>query len=360
LLASLVTHQISFPVGDLGEGFLAVEEEFGRAISGASSVILCGGLGGEIGSFLLPALAAVTKARSITTLASVGMPFGFEGRQQRDRASTALEKLYELCDAVAVIDNDRLSGGVPSTAAVGTAFQIADRTLQASLLSLQGMLSTSGPVKITRNDLAAVLGTSGVTIHFGYGHADGSNRLHEALEMALKSPLLILPGKGTAGSALKNVEALLLLLSGPSDLSFAEVQRAVSEVERIAGERCHIKVGVRAEGSLGDPLELFLTASSGGIPRSRVKKLAASEERISRQSNESVSSPPRERDQALKSAARIPLKTNMPKQTQGVLDLENYQRGRFDKSEPTIVAGEDLDIPTFLRKGIKLASHLKH
>jgi len=42
------------------------------------------------------------------------------------------------------------------------------------------------------------------------------------------------------------------------------------------------------------------------------------------------------------------------KQTQGTLDLDTVQRGRFDKSEPTIVAGEDLDVPTFLRKGIKL------
>jgi hypothetical protein len=42
------------------------------------------------------------------------------------------------------------------------------------------------------------------------------------------------------------------------------------------------------------------------------------------------------------------------KQMQGTLALDTYQRGRFDKSEPTIVEGEDLDIPTFLRKGIKL------
>ncbi len=356
LLASIVTQQISFPSGDLGEGFLAMEEEFGRAITGASSVILCGGLGGEIGSFLLPALAAVTKARGITTLASVGMPFGFEGRQPRDLASAALKKLYELCDAVAVIDNDRLSGGVPSTAAVGEAFQAADRTLQASLLSLQGMLATSGPVKITRNDLASVLGTSGVMIHFGHGRSEGPNRLHEALEIALKSPLLILPGKGAAGSALKNVEALLLLLSGPSDLSFAEVQRAVSEMERIAGERCQIKVGVHAEGSPGSPLDLFLMASSGGAHRSRIKNPTASIERLSEQKNERTPFPEKQRDPVIKT----PLKTNTVRQTQGVLDLESYQRGRFDKSEPTIVAGEDLDIPTFLRKGIKLASNLRH
>jgi cell division protein FtsZ len=41
-------------------------------------------------------------------------------------------------------------------------------------------------------------------------------------------------------------------------------------------------------------------------------------------------------------------------QTQGMFELNPYQRGRFDKSEPTIFDGEDLDVPTFLRRGIKL------
>jgi cell division protein FtsZ len=53
-------------------------------------------------------------------------------------------------------------------------------------------------------------------------------------------------------------------------------------------------------------------------------------------------------------------KSSAAQQTQGVLNLETYQRGRFDKSEPTIVEGEDLDIPTFLRKGIKLVSPFRH
>jgi cell division protein FtsZ len=48
------------------------------------------------------------------------------------------------------------------------------------------------------------------------------------------------------------------------------------------------------------------------------------------------------------------VKSPASKQTQGVLDLDTYQRGRFDKSEPTIVEGEDLDVPAFLRKGVKL------
>ncbi|MFM8365687.1 MAG: hypothetical protein ACKOAS_11135 [Verrucomicrobiota bacterium] len=42
-----------------------------------------------------------------------------------------------------------------------------------------------------------------------------------------------------------------------------------------------------------------------------------------------------------------------PKVKQDVLQLEPVARGRFEKIEPTIVEGEDLDVPTFLRLKLK-------
>jgi cell division protein FtsZ len=39
---------------------------------------------------------------------------------------------------------------------------------------------------------------------------------------------------------------------------------------------------------------------------------------------------------------------------QEVLQFEPVTRGRFEKSEPTIVEGQDLDVPTFLRKKIRV------
>ena len=361
LAASVVSTRIDFSNHegeDPADGFLAIEEEYARAISGATSVILCGGLGGETGSFLLPALAARTKADGITTLASVGIPLSYEGRQKRELANSALEKLRSLCDAVAVIDNDRLSGGVPSSAAIGEAFHEADKALQSSVLAIQGMLSTSGPVKITRADLAAVLGSQGATTHFAHGRAAGANRLHEALESAFGSPLLAIPGKG---SALREASMVLLLLEGPSDLSFAEVQRAVSELERMTGERCQIKVGVHATAIAGAPLDISIIASSGAIRQPTVKKSAEPLGETSPQDMRSqgvVEPTPIAHERQSKPSRMI--KPTPVKQTQGVLALENYQRGRFDKSEPTIVNGDDLDIPTYLRKGIKLGMLPKH
>jgi cell division protein FtsZ len=36
------------------------------------------------------------------------------------------------------------------------------------------------------------------------------------------------------------------------------------------------------------------------------------------------------------------------------MPLEAPSRGRFDKGEPTIVDGQDLDVPTFMRRNVKL------
>lgn len=39
---------------------------------------------------------------------------------------------------------------------------------------------------------------------------------------------------------------------------------------------------------------------------------------------------------------------------QGQLEFEPLSRGRFEKSEPTIIDGEDLDVPTFMRANVKV------
>jgi hypothetical protein len=36
------------------------------------------------------------------------------------------------------------------------------------------------------------------------------------------------------------------------------------------------------------------------------------------------------------------------------LALESASKGRFDKSEPNIHKGEDLDLPTYVRRGVAL------
>ena len=45
---------------------------------------------------------------------------------------------------------------------------------------------------------------------------------------------------------------------------------------------------------------------------------------------------------------------NVAKMRQGQLPLDIANKGRFEKVEPTIHKGEDLDVPTFIRRGVVL------
>lgn len=49
-----------------------------------------------------------------------------------------------------------------------------------------------------------------------------------------------------------------------------------------------------------------------------------------------------------------PVVEKKPQARQEVMQFEPVTRGRFEKSEPTIVEGEDLDVPTFLRKNVRV------
>jgi len=49
-----------------------------------------------------------------------------------------------------------------------------------------------------------------------------------------------------------------------------------------------------------------------------------------------------------------PVVAKAPQERQESLAFEPLNRGRFEKSEPTIVNGQDLDVPTFMRRNIKI------
>ena len=62
------------------------------------------------------------------------------------------------------------------------------------------------------------------------------------------------------------------------------------------------------------------------------------------------------RDQILsqQSGSGTRQRKNASRMRQGQLPLEIVSRGRFEESEPTIHHGQDLDVPTYIRRGVAL------
>ena len=369
LTSSVVPMQLALPPEQ--ELLTALEQvlpQFEAEIQGASVILFCAGLGGETASTLLPHLAAAAKKNKKLVLACVTQPFSFEGKRALSLAAEAASSLKQICDGVLLLDNNQVASSRSSKAALGETFTASDEAMQVFLPNMLAMLSSKGPVRINRSHLLKALSRAGEKIYFGYGQASGSNRLHEAVERLFKSPQL------QGGRVLAKSSAIFMQLRGPKDLSFAEAQAAMQEVERVVGEESDIQLSVSAEEPAGAALQIFILAVEEKAEKKEVvpnvEKIPASVPKKSEPSELSPATPvpktsvaelsldlpelnlPEEPVEFQKSAASKP--ATKVKQTQGALNFTAAQRGRFDKSEPTIVEGEDLDTPTYLRLGLKL------
>jgi cell division protein FtsZ len=90
---------------------------------------------------------------------------------------------------------------------------------------------------------------------------------------------------------------------------------------------------------------------ANGATLDPVEHLEPSETRAPIDARASKKEAAKEADPANKSAPKAAPKKIEAKQE--VLQFDAVSRGRFEKSEPTIIDGQDLDVPTFLRRRVK-------
>ena len=372
-------------------------DEIREALADARMIFVCAGLGGGTGSGAAPYVAQLAREAGALVIAFVTLPFTFEGKRRNAQAREALARLSEVAHSVICFENDRMGDLVAPQAGIHQAFAIADTTLSQSVRSIVNLIQRPGLIHIGFDDLLAALRMRNSRCLFGFGESDSDNRAHDALTQALKNPLM------DRGRMLVDATHVLVQVAGGPGMTLSEVEVLMQELGRHVNEQTQILFGAVVDGRLGDRLAVTIISS-----------LAPEEDVISQQSHSASSSasaaqPVREEYQhaapqiniepepaALEPVAPeesisfeepvaaeatpapafvasepgppiiTPQKKAAPQKEeklaaeksaqakQEILQFEPVTRGRFEKSEPTIVEGEDLDVPTYLRKNIKV------
>jgi len=163
---------------------------------------------------------------------------------------------------------------------------------------------------------------------------------------------------------------VLVSLSGGPDVTMTEVNRVMEQINRQC-ENAHIIMGAGIHEELAGKLSVTLVASRAKAreertatrPKTGMEIADAHEKEIANpmpaQRPASKFVPPAPELTAQQTAQLLASKHNSRSQkknagTQGQLPLEIVSKGRFEKSEPTIYHGEDLDVPTYIRRGVAL------
>jgi cell division protein FtsZ len=363
--------------GDPELGYIAAEEaadELRSVLEGTSMVFLLAGLGGGTGSGAVPLIANYARESNAIVVAFVTLPFAFERKRRMDQATEALAALQQQADVVVCFENDRMGDATHPNAPIEEPFDAADQLLSQSVRAISSLVNQRGLIHLGLDELATTLRGQNARCIFGFGEADGGNRAHQALSLALKSPLM------DRGRLLDDTAHVLIHLAGGPDMTMNEVQILMEELNRHIGEETHVLFGCATDAALRGRMRVTILSALGveaparfAQPPAPVARVAPARPVIAEPEvpTQIIAFP--DRDEPLAKPAPKPRVETAPQPTaaaqarkaatdaekaareakQEQMLFEPVTRGRFEKSEPTIVNGEDLDVPTFLRRNLK-------
>jgi cell division protein FtsZ len=349
--------------GDPERGRAIAEEQFvtlKSACEGADVVFVVAGLGGGAGSGISPVLARAARETGALVLAFVTLPFACEGNRRQQQAQSGLDLLKSVADGVICLPCQKTFKLIDENTSVLDTFRITDGLLLESVRGVWRLLTRPGLIRIHFDDLCALVRDRHSESVFASVEAAGPARAREIVEKLIAHPLL------DEGRALAESDAVLVSLVGGRELSMAEVNRVMEQISRQC-ERAQIIMGASVDESLKGRLCVTVVAARQGPVPMELPPLAAAGEGseqvtprgVVTRSGSRCGSPtsslnPEQREQILAKTAGARTRKSDSKMRQAQLPLAIISKGRFDKSEPTIHKGEDLDIPTYIRRGVAL------
>ena len=216
------------------------------------------------------------------------------------------------------------------------------------------MLFKTGLINLDFATLRQMFQQRGGKTLFGLGEGTGDNAVADAIASLKLCPLLHTPEFS------RKADRLLVNIIGGTDLTLPKVNELMTSITDQFGRESHIIMGAVIDEGMQNRVEVCVlgTSDMGGrsvparrpvptrtkspIPRSEgPPPAAAPASAIAAVQSELISAP----------ATR----TTADKTAQDEFGFgEVESRGHFEKTDRNLFDGQDLDVPTYLRKGIKI------
>ena len=368
LADSIASEKLSFGrrhtrgMGTGGERTLArkaLEEEkdvIRKKLEGVDLVFLLAGLGGGTGGGAAPVVARLARESGALVFAFTPLPFSWE-KSRHSMAEECLSDLRKFANAVIPLPNDSLlqMGGADATAL--ECFAEAGRNVSKGITAICALVFRRGMIDVDFVHLRKAFNRRAGRTLFGYGEGEGEDAIRQAVRERLLCPMLHLPDVSKAA------DALLILITGGTGMSMASLQQVSLEIrdEFKAGE--HIVFGAHVDENMGDRVQITVLGATdleAGTPPADVapaakgvisalpKSKVAHPSKLQKQNQVTLS------NQKSK-PSRLKKQETIDQNTFDFMEAEN-QRGIFgDLPSRNLYAGEDLDVPAYLRRGVKVS-----
>ena len=324
---------------ELLEGLsLEVGDSLDPILAGIQTSIVVVSVGGGTGSMLAPSLVRRLKTEKAEVVVMAIAPFGFEGARRKERANRCLAELRKIADVVLVFSNDRL---LESSLAkdMREAQRAFDRALARTIHGLAHVMEKDGLVHLGVGELKEAVGpgtdASGMLENAWTGVAEASGEGREAAVIeAVCEDIMLEDGKAWK----EGNRVMVSVVTGP-DTSLSEFHGFLEKLKDRLPVDLPISAGAAVDPDRSESLSLTMLVTLR-VEESVLPQMAEMKEE--KQVVE-VSQPEEAKGKKRKKVIA----------SQTELEFEKTPT-RFARSSPSVRGSEDLDRPTFQRKGIKL------
>ncbi|MCL1921448.1 MAG: hypothetical protein FWG50_10310 [Kiritimatiellaeota bacterium] len=279
-------------------------------------------LGGGTGTGATPEIANMLNGKGIATLCIATHPFTFEGPERWNAASRMHMQLEDSVDALMDVNLDDLfdEAGAQTAAQANDA---ANALLASGVTLLWRLVTRPGFVCADPERLNGLIARGG-NVRFASAVATGHDRVAQLMESLRNNRLL--RGRETLGKA----NAILVGILGGDDLRLAEIGDTMKALRAYCNADCHVEMGTVLDPAFDGRIELVVFAfENWKIPGALEPPVA-----------DPLLIPNKPGKRAKKPASKL---------SHGATG-----RGKFHNVEPTIWEDDDLDVPTYHRRGIRL------
>lgn len=300
---------------------------------GTQMLFLTAGMGGGTGTGASATVAEVAQEMGILTVGIVTIPFAFEGKVKIRKAMTGLAKLAEHVDALLVINNEKLTQIYPDLNLLN-AFDKANDVVCNAARSIAEIITVPGYINTDFADVKNTLQNGGVAI-MNVGQAEGENRITNAIQDALNSPLVNTNDVHGAKRVL-----LQFYCSTEHAIQMNEIDQINKFVQEV-GENVEVQWGASLDEQLGNKVRVTIIATGYEVSDIPSLEEVAGKKTIEEAINDNYESKPERKED--EKPAEVDLTDKVLKPHNSVADS---QRPQPVKDGEILISFDDEDEPT--------------
>jgi cell division protein FtsZ len=336
-------------------------QELRETLSEADIVVVVAGLGGGTGTGAGPVVARLAREAGALTIGVAITPFEFAGTRRLELSETGVRDFKAQCDTVLVLANHRLSKLLTDSMTLAEVYGISDEQAAHGVRGLWQLVIRRGIIPLSLPELCQVTRGRHAESAFAFAEAAGEGRVQTVLEKLLKHPLL------EGGKLLSEADEVIVSLQAGPDLTRGEITKLTDQIRR-AADGATLTLGAACSPEHAGRLSVTLIVARReavvgmpALPEEVVPNelLSSTEDQELRAPSRFMVPPPvllpeDQKREFASAPAAVRRKAKRYHAEQPELALQTISKGRFDNAEPTLAYGEDLDIPTYIRRNMSL------